>query len=220
MRRTVGVGGAAAVALGAMLALALPASAHTPLIKASCDTDTGQASVMINLTNYVKKKHQTNTVTLTMDGSTVLLQPTDFDTMYPPDQTKAGSDDLSNWQVFPNLDGTVAHHFVMHVTSDDGIGAGDFPADSPMCPQPTKPTPPPPTQPTQPPSQSSSTPPPPSTTTAVVAAATTTSVPPGAGELASTGVNAGFPIAIAGLLVIAGGGILFFLRFKARKGNA
>lgn len=225
VRRTVGIGGAAAVALGAMLALAIPASAHTPVITPACDKDSGHMVLTIDLTKYVKpgkNSDKQNTVWATdtlADGTVINLIPestpatfdTEFHAVFDANSTPAAG---------PN---DVANAFEVKVTAQD---APDNPAFSPdfkktvypCVEKTTQPTPPPPTQPSQP---SQSTPPPPtSTTTAVVAAATTTNVPPGSGELASTGVNAGFPLAIAGALVIIGGGILFWLRYNARKGKA
>jgi hypothetical protein len=225
MRRTVGVGGATVAAIGAMLALALPASAHTPIITPACDKDSGHMTLTIDLTQYVKPKQDSgdeNTVWATdtlADGTVIDLIPqskpdtfdTEFHITFDANSTPAAG---------PN---DVANTFEVKVTAWD---APDNPSFSPdfkktvyPCVEKQSPPPPPPTKPTLPPSQS--TPPAPtSTTTAVVAAASTTNAPPGAGELASTGVNAGVPLRIAGALVIIGGGILFFLRYKARRGNA
>lgn len=232
VRRTVGIGGATAVALGAVLALGLPASAHTPKIQANCDTATGKAVVSINLRDYVThgKYAKHNTVTLTEDGTTVLLAKTNFDTMYPPNQTSAGSNDINNWASF-SVDGVEGHKFVMHVTSVDNIGAGDFKAQSYPCEQPTSTTTPPPTTTettTTTTTTETTTTAPPTTTTEntttttapAVAAATTTPAAPGAGTLPFTGVNAGVPLGIAGALVVIGGGILFYLRFNARRRKA
>lgn len=222
VRRAVGVGGAAAVALGAVMALALPASAHTPKIKAGCN-DYGQATVSINLRDYKVDHHKKNTVTLTEDKDTVLLPTTTFGEQYPVHQTRTGAGNPANWKTF-TVDGTDAHHFVMSVTSIDGIGEGYFPADSTACPQPTDTTTTttttttdtvPPTDTST--SSSETTPPATTTSEAVVAAATTTQAPPGAQQLAFTGVNAALPIGIAAALVVVGGGILFWLRFNSRR---
>lgn len=232
VRRTVGIGGATAVALGAVLALGLPASAHTPKIQASCDQATGQAVVSINLTNYSgnTKYGKKNTVKLTEDTGATLLNTTQFGTQYPASQTGAGANDIKNWQSF-TVDGTAAHTFTMTVTSIDNIGAGKFTAKSQACPQqtttapPTTTTPPPPppseTTTTAPPATTTETTTPATTTTPVaVAAATTTPGAPGSGSLPFTGVNTALPLGIAGALVVVGGGILFYLRFNARRRKA
>ncbi|HEX5120296.1 MAG TPA: hypothetical protein VFW65_34365 [Pseudonocardiaceae bacterium] len=213
MRRTVGVGGAAAVALGAMFALALPASAHTHSQSAQCYGDNIQYQV--DLENYAtgKDKHGDeikNSVNITDETTgTVVANEADF-----------GSTFVKN---FPDAadDATVQHTFkITVVAGDDPDGSQGFSYTHEDSAGPCVTTPPPSSTTTPPPPPSSTTTAPPTTTTAVVAAATTTNVPPGAGELASTGVNAGFPLAIAGALVIIGGGILFWLRYNARKGKA
>lgn len=209
MRRTVSIGGATAVAIGAMLALALPASAHVHQQDAKCYGDNIQYT--INLSNYQLKDSQgnkiDNTVTVT-DETTgkVLINNPSFGTKF------------SDTETIP--DATVEHTFKTAVVAGDDLdGKQGFTYTEENKAGPCT-TPPPPTSTTTPPPPSSTTTAPPTTTTAVVAAATTTNVPPGSGELASTGVNAGLPLGIAGALVIIGGGILFFLRYNARKGKA
>jgi hypothetical protein len=215
-RRAVGIGGATAVAIGAMLALALPASAHVHSDTAGCYNNS--AVFKVDLENYNGGK--TNTVTITDQGTTIVNAET-FKTSYV--------------KTFTDADATVAHTFTISVVAgDDKTGSQGFTfkdtQTSPVCETPPPPpptttttTPPPPSSTTTAPpttTSSSTTPPPatttapPTTTTAVVAAATTT---PGSGSLPFTGVNTALPLGIAGLLVVAGGGILFWLRFKARR---
>jgi hypothetical protein len=67
-------------------------------------------------------------------------------------------------------------------------------------------------------SETSGTAAPTTTTSALVAAATTTTTV-GGGTLPYTGVNLGVPLGIAGALVLVGGGLLFWLRFNARRRN-
>jgi hypothetical protein len=223
VRRTVGIGGATAVAIGAALALALPASAHTPTITAACDTETGQAVVTISLGAYSDNKPLKNWVQLDYDGGSLLAQ-TPFSKTFPETSYR--------------VDGTKAHSFTMTVFAYDdpngkshGNGSrqqwdGTFPASSTACVQP-KPTETSTTTTTTTTDTSTTTPAPPTTTTgttappsvetttaAVIAATTTT---PGSGSLPFTGVNTALPLGIAGLLVVAGGGILFWLRFNARR---
>jgi hypothetical protein len=199
-----------------MLVLALPASAHNHTDSAICDGS--NAVFTVTLSNYnggVK-----NTITVTDQGKTILDHQT----------FKGGFS-----QDFTDTDATVQHVFTVNVLAgDDKDGKQGFTfydtKTSPVCSTPptsttttTTTTPPPP-----PPSSTTTAPPttttavvppvtttaPPTTTSAVVAAATTT---PGSGSLPFTGVNTALPLGIAGLLVVAGGGILFWLRFKARR---
>jgi hypothetical protein len=222
VRRTVGVIGATGVAIGAAMVLALPASAHSPVINAYCDQDTGITTVTISLDDYNPSPAKSNWATLDDSVTGSLLAKTDFSKTLP-DGTKTTY----------TVDGHVAHTFTMTVFAHDdvnptqhGNGAaqqwdGTFVKQTDACvktsesPTPTPtPTPTPSNTPTH-----SSTPPAPSPTTtseAVVAAASTTSAP-GAGSLPFTGVNTALPLGIAGLLVVAGGGILFWLRFNARR---
>jgi LPXTG-motif cell wall-anchored protein len=213
MRRTVGIGGAAAVALGAAMVLALPASAHNHSDSAGCYGSTAVFSV--NLENY--NSGVTNTVTITDNGTTVVDGKT-FGSSY---NTPVKDDNA-----------TIEHTFKITVVAGDdkpnkdGMGRNGFSfvdsQTSPVCVKETS-TPPPTTTtttPPPPPSSSTSATPPPATTTseAVVAAATTTPAgPPGAATLPNTGVNAGLPLGIAGGLVVIGGGILFWLRFSSRR---
>ncbi len=212
MRRTVGIGGAAAVALGAAMVLALPASAHNHSDSASCYNTTAQFQV--NLANYTARN---NTVTITDQGKTVV------DDTFHGSYNKTIKDD----------DATVEHVFkITVVAGDDTPGPdGNGPAGfsfvdtqtSPVCETPPPPPPPASSSSTPPPPPaSSSTPAPPTTTSeAVVAAATTTPAgPAGAAPLPNTGVNAGLPLGIAGGLVVIGGGILFWLRYSSRRKTA
>lgn len=57
----------ATLALGGLVATAMPASAHTPNVDATCD------SLSLNLTQYVEGRgHKTNTVVVTVNGEKVL----------------------------------------------------------------------------------------------------------------------------------------------------
>lgn len=213
VRRTVGIGGAAAVALGAALVLALPASAHVHSDNAACYGSTAEFTV--DLQNY--NSGVTNTVTITDNGTTVVDGQT-FKSSY---NTPVKDDNA-----------TIEHAFKITVVAGDdkpdssGNGPSGFSfvdtQTSPVCVKETTTTPPPTSESTTPPPPSSSTPAPPTTTSeAVVAAATTTPAgPPGSAPLASTGVNAGLPLGIAGGLLVVGGGILFWLRFNSRRKTA
>jgi uncharacterized surface anchored protein len=129
------------------------------------------------------------------------------------------------------LDGTKVHNVIVHFQAwDDPTGSNhwtvDIPVQTTVCGdhKPPSSTTPPPTTTTAPPTHTTTPKPPTSTTaptttggttttTAVVAGATTT----GTGTLPFTGVNATFPLLIAGVLVVAGGGILLWLRLAARR---
>ena len=202
MRRTIGLGGAAFVAVGAALVLTLPASAHTATATPDCAKD-GQATVTIDATKYAvdtENKNKTpNWVTATDETGKVLLGKSFF-----------GMD--FNTTLFPNLDpvnldGTKPHTVTVHVQAfDDPNGDKKFTVnievDTKVCPTGSSSVPPPP------PVVHST---PPTTTTAALAAAS------GSGQLPNTGVNAEVPLLVAGVLVVAGGGILLWLRLGARR---
>jgi hypothetical protein len=206
MRRTLGVGGASAVALGAVFFMSGVADAHTPTVTPGCAKD-GHATVTIDLKNY--NGGGTNTVTAT-EGSTVVLAKASFKSTYHDVVT---------------LDGTVAHHVVFDIYAfDDPNGANHWttklPADTSVCPQPTPPS----SSSTAPPSSSapssvSTVTSPPSSSSAAVVPPVTTTAPaaPQTAALANTGVNAGVPLAIAGGLVVIGGGLLVGMRLSTRR---
>jgi hypothetical protein len=221
--------------LGAVLALGLPASAHVPNVKAYCDSDSGQMILTIDLEQYrtPENQHEKNTVsaTDTPDGaSTITLLPTtsfknSFTARFDGTTTPAtGSASVNNT-------------FVVNVKAwDDKDGSQGFTKKFTIpvyaCVKETTTTTPPPTTTettttttetttTAPPTTETTTTTEATTTTPVaVAAATTTPGAPGSGSLPFTGVNAGVPLGIAGALVVIGGGILFYLRFNARRRKA
>jgi hypothetical protein len=208
MRRAIGLGGATFVAVGAALVLTLPASAHDHSDMASCID--GQSVLSVKLTNYGDGP---NSVTITeTDGNgkvTPLASVADF--------TPAKSFTFTE-------DGTITQSYHVVVVAHSSQFSFDHTDTTPKCVTTTTTTVPPTTTTTRP-THTTTKPPttttaPPTTTTAgattttaVVAAATTT----GAGTLPFTGVNATFPLLIAGVLVIVGGGILLWLRLAARR---
>jgi hypothetical protein len=205
MRRAIGIGGATFVAVGAALVLTLPASAHNHTDSASCVD--GKSVLNVQLTNYGDKP---NSVTITeTDGNgkvTVLHSDKDFTPKYTP----------------PTFieDGTITQSYHVVVVANTKQFSFDHTDTTPACVTTTTTTTVPPTTTTAPPTTTkvtatvtTTTSPAATTTTAVVAAATTT----GSGTLPFTGVNATFPLLIAGVLVVAGGGILLWLRLAARR---
>jgi LPXTG-motif cell wall-anchored protein len=215
MRRTIGLGGAAFVAVGAALVLTLPASAHDHKIGPACTVDDagkGQMVLTIDLTNFaVDTQHPKNpgintisvkdevaggkTIQLIPDGTpfTTKLHKT-FDSTSSP---ATGAPDAQNT-------------FTVTVSAWDDVKDGksqnfSFTEIDKVAPC-VKASPPPP-----PPVVHSSSTPPPTTTTAALAAAS------GSGQLPNTGVNAEVPLLVAGVLVVAGGGILLWLRLGAKR---
>jgi hypothetical protein len=212
MRRAIGIGGATFVAVGAALVLTLPASAHNHTDSASCVD--GKSVLDISLTAYNGSVKNSVTITET-DGNgkvTVLHSDNNFGSTYVHTFTE---------------DGAITQSYHIVVTASDGSQFSfDHTDTTPACTEGgTTTTTPPPTTTTAPPTTTTTAKPPTTTTapgttgatatttTAVVAGATTT----GAGTLPFTGVNATFPLLIAGVLVIAGGGILLWLRLAARR---
>jgi hypothetical protein len=204
------------------MVLAMPASAHTPKINAYCDSDTGKTTVTISLADYNAQPKLQNWATLDDSVTGSLLAKTQFSKALPDGTVTSYT-----------VDGSVAHTFTLTVFAhDDANGSqhgngskdqwdGTFTKSTPACvTPPTTTTTPPATTTTTPPATTTTTAPTqaPTTTTseAVVAAASTTPAP-GSGSLPFTGVNTALPLGIAGLLVVAGAGILFWLRFNARR---
>ena len=206
MRRAIGIGGATFVAVGAVLALTLPASAHNHDDSASCVD--GKSVLVVKLTNYQGHPNSVNITETDGNGkATTLASVADF--------TPARSFTFTE-------DGTITQSYHIVVAAKDQGFSFDHTDTTPKCVTTTTTTTVPPTTTTTTPTHTTTKPPttttaPPTTgattTTAVVAAATTT----GAGTLPFTGVNATFPLLIAGVLVIAGGGILLWLRLAARR---
>ena len=233
LRRTIGLGGAAFVAVGAALVLTLPASAHNPTWTAACNSD-GKVIVNLSLNAYVDTPDALgNTVGVTDDSGNIVIASHGF-----------GKTDNS---ASAPLAGNKGYTFTMTIFAQDdpngkhgnktgpGQFDGTFKLKTYACDNgghPTTTTCPPTTTTTKaPPTTTTSRKPPPTTTTtkptttttagsttttttAVVAAATTAAP---AGTLPFTGVNAGFPLLIAGVLVVAGGGILLWLRLAAKR---
>jgi LPXTG-motif cell wall-anchored protein len=195
MRRTIGLGGAAFVAVGAALVLTLPASAHATVATPGCATD-GTATIEIHTTiDYdAPKDHPKDNTVKVLEGTKTVFSDT-FG---------------KNFSHTVSLDGTVAHSIVVQVRGFNGKGNIDIPLDTAVCPG-------------NKPSETSTTQPP--TTTAVPSqtskpAATTTAALAGAsssGQLPNTGVSTAVPLLVAGVLVVAGGGILLWLRLGAKR---
>lgn len=200
--------------------MAGPASAHTPVIHAGCVNN--EPTLSVDLTQYSasSNKHK-NTVTVTEDGKVTLLATTNFSSTFH--QT-------FNSESTPSTGSAdEAHTYSVAIKAwDDPTGKNGWtttlPAASPKCvetppppPTTTTTTPPPATTTTEtaPPTTGSSSVPPATTTTGAVVAPTTTNGP--GGGLAYTGVSTALPLGIAGALVVAGGGLLFWIRMSAKR---
>ncbi|HWO59055.1 MAG TPA: LPXTG cell wall anchor domain-containing protein [Umezawaea sp.] len=198
----------------ALVALALPASAHTPSSKAECVKD--KAVVSVKLTQYARNG---NTIVV-KDGSTELVN-TSFGESYEKSWTTAGD---------------VAHTFTITVKASDGdkynyskthrVEACVKPTSSSSTTTTTTTTTTSSSSESTPPSSTSESTPPTEVTTTTVSSSsetvpvttTTTPVAGGGGEaqppLASTGASPGWAL-LAGLgLVGAGAGAVFVVRRK------
>ncbi|PWK85202.1 LPXTG-motif cell wall-anchored protein [Lentzea atacamensis] len=194
-RRVLGAFAVTATATLASLALATPASAHTPVSSADCVKD--KAVLKVKLTQYAGGNR--NTV-LIKDGDKVLADE------------KFGQ----SWEKKFEADGTVAHTFTITVKASDGDRFNyEKTHKTPECvktpptkpSEPTKPQEPKPSTPSEAPS-SSETPPPSSSTPNAPAPGGSTPEPP----LAATGASPMW-LLFSGLgLVGAGAGTLLFLR--------
>jgi LPXTG-motif cell wall-anchored protein len=193
--RVLGAFAVAATATVASLALATPASAHTPVSSAECVKD--KAVLNVKLSYYAGGNK--NTV-LIKDGDKVLAEE-NFG---------------QSWEKKFEADGTVAHTFTIKVKASDGAQFNwEKTHKTPECVKPQAPKPSEPTKPQQPkpstPSEapsSSEVPPPSSSTPAAPAPGGSTPEPP----LAATGASPMW-LLLSGLgLVGAGAGTLLFLR--------
>ncbi|MFI6093924.1 LPXTG cell wall anchor domain-containing protein [Lentzea sp. NPDC051213] len=186
----------------ASLALATPASAHTPKVEAYCDQNAKVTVLKVSLTQYAGGNK--NTV-LVKDGNTE-LQPT----------KNFGESWSKTWD---KLDATVEHNFSVEVIASDTTPKKNYNyswsklvKDCVKTP-PTKPTEP--TKPTKPTEPTSSTPEVPSSS--VVPPSSTPNAPAPGGStpeppLAATGASPMW-LLLSGLgLVGAGAGTLLFLR--------
>jgi hypothetical protein len=190
---------ASAVAAVALIALAVPASAHTPEAKSDCAKN-GEATLTIHLKNYNWKK--TNTVEV-LEGDVSVFAATKFG---------------SEFEKVLKFDGAVAHSWIVRVKAgDDPNGTEgwtkDIPVRSDVCKQPPTSSSSSSSQPTQ----SSTQPPAPSSSSAAVAPTTTTTVAIGANaNLAETGASIALPLGIGALLLVGGGVLLLVMRRRGR----
>jgi hypothetical protein len=185
-----------AVAAVALIALAVPASAHKPEAKSDCAKN-GEATLHIKLTNYPAKE---NTVTV-LEGDKTVFDTTQF---------------KGDWEKTLKFDGTVAHNWVVSIKAgDDPDGKQGWTKDirvkSDVCEQPPSSEPSEPSEPSNPPSSEA----PPSS--APVTPTTTT--PPAVGanaNLAETGASIALPLGIGALLLLGGGALLLVMRKRGK----
>lgn len=184
-RKALGVG---ALAVTALLAFAVPASAHIPKVHAVCKEDVGKTYLKVDLTKY--NPHGENTVKVT-HGDEVLVNE-DFET-----------DFTETWE----FDGTVDHAFKVVVRAwDDPDGEEGWSIRKELSVKACKAKPPveePPVE--EPPVEQPPVQQPP--------AAPPQAAPPPAvgGGLANTGVSIFVPLGV-GVLLLAGGAVLVVMR--------
>lgn len=200
-RRSLAVTAAAAVAL---VAFAIPASAHKGTPEAKCMEDAGKTVLKIDLTSYNPNMPgdttgKPNKIKVT-DGATVL--------------DEAGFADKYQ-KTWDDLSATEDHAFKVVVDawddqdpSDDKTFSFTWTKDVKACTE-KEPEPEPEPEPSPPVEETTTTTTPPTTTT--------TEVPVGANaNLAATGASIAIPLGIGGLLLVGGATMLLILR-KRRK---
>jgi hypothetical protein len=201
--------------------LASPASAHTPVIHAGCVNN--EPTLSINLSAYDKGSNgKSNTVTAVEDGKVTLLPVTKFQSTYNG-TFNSGSNPSTG-------DATTDHSYVVTVKAWDDVDGSKGWSKTLTASSPTCVTPPPTTTTTVPPTTTTTVVAPPTSTTSsispttgsatttssgAVVAPTTTNGP--GGGLAYTGVSTALPLGIAGVLVVAGGGLLLWIRMSAKR---
>lgn len=176
-----------AIAGTALLALTIPASAHTPKLSAKCDIDTGKTTLHVNLENYNGQKD--NTVKA-VEGSNALV-----DTTFKSNFSK-------DW----DFSATEAHTFTVSVVAwDDEDGKQGFTFTQTLTVEACV-TPPPVTT-------TTTTVAPTTTTSSEAPAPSTKPAPPkDQGGLANTGASVGLPLGIGALLLVGGGALLLVVR--------
>jgi hypothetical protein len=212
-RRSFGIGSAAAVAIGAALLLAAPADAHTPNLTAACVGE--QTTLTIDLKDY--NGSHPNKVSATVKAAGAAKATSLVETSFQ-DKYHATFNDAKA------IRSDVAETFTVTVQAwDDANGKNGWSFSKTLTAAACQKTTPPPTDTTTSTTTTTTTvvtttTAPATTTSAVVVAPTTTtdtSVENTA--LANTGVNSGVMIGIAAALLVLGGGLLFALRFLARR---
>lgn len=176
-----------AIAGTALLALAIPASAHTPHVTAKCDN--GKTTLHVNLEAYNGQK--ANTVKAT-DGDSTLV-----DTTFKSNYDKS-------WDVSADQ----PHTFTVTVAAwDDPNGKQGFSFTQTLtveaCVVPTT---------TPPPSTTTGTVAPTTTNQAPVPPSTTPAPPAAQGGLPNTGASVGLPLVLGAVLLVGGGALLLVVR--------
>lgn len=192
-RRALAMSAAAAVAL---LAFAVPASAHTGTPEAGCDEQTGTTTLEVKLSYY--NGQGPNSIVVT-DGEDVLFEDEDFGTSLD-----------ESWE----LAGDVAHQFRVEVSAHDDTNPEDEHQWSFVWEKTVEAC----VEEEQPPSSSSSSQTTTTTTTTVAESVaptptTTTTLAVGANaNLAETGASIALPLGIGALLLVGGAVMLLVLR--------
>ena len=208
-RRALTTGAVAAVGL---IALAIPASAHTPNANADCDKKTNKPTVSVKAVGYdleqgkpEGKPNSVKVIEVTKDGDKTLIEESFGVNLM-------GSDFKT--YVLKDLDGRVEHKFKIIVTAfndkdfeHEPFWSQIFSKDSKICDKTSTTTTTPPTEPSNPSSSAPATVP------------VTTTTPPVVGanaSLASTGASIGLPLSIGALLLVGGGVLLLVMRKRGK----
>jgi LPXTG-motif cell wall-anchored protein len=184
-----------AVAAAGLIALAIPASAHVPVVNAGCDGEV--TTLTVTLTKYADQDKNTIKV---VEGKDNILADTHFGASYSHE--------------FRFTDGA-AHDFVVTVhASDDQQFSFEKKLHAVACkktpPSSSSTQPTTTTKPTTPSSSSSSSAP------ATVPVTTTTPAVGANASLASTGASIALPLAVGALLLLGGGVLLLVMRKRGK----
>ena len=204
-RRAVTAGAVAGIGL---VALAIPASAHTPSAKAGCDKETSKPTVSVKLLQYQLEQGKPDG----KPNSVAVVEVVKGVDSAPLVEQAFGAE-LKKTFVFDKLDGRVEHTFKVVIKAFDDMDATHPKGwsttikdlKSEVCDTST------PEQPPVPPVQPPVNPAPP-----VVTTTTTPAVVGANASLASTGVSIAVPIAVGGLLLVGGGVLLLMMRKRGK----
>ncbi|OLR91335.1 LPXTG cell wall anchor domain-containing protein [Actinokineospora bangkokensis] len=202
-------GAVALVATAATIGMTGVASAHTGVLRASCDGESQVSSVSFQLTSYNGRAE--NTWVLTDNGSEVAR----------------GTFAEGAQKSWTDRDATTAHSYELKVVAGDGPKNPDWSFTKKASAEACKTAPPTTTTTTTtitttvtvPPSETTTPPAETTTTTEAPAPSTTPAAPaPGEDDLADTGASIALPLALGGVLVLGGAGALVAVRRRSAKG--
>jgi LPXTG-motif cell wall-anchored protein len=205
-----------AAAAVALLALAIPASAHEHDVKADCNKAAKVTWLKVNLDKYVVDEGRSNNTVVVTDNGKVLLDEEFTNNFY----ADWGLAELKpEKHRFAGLDATIDHDLKVEVTDNgdkESKNREKYTFTWSPEPNPVKACVDKPTSSSQPTTTTTTKPSTPSSSNAAAATTTTEAAVGASANLASTGASIAIPLGIAALLLIGGGAMLVLVRRRNR----